>query len=156
MDRSTPEQWFFEDFVIGQRFQLATRTIAEEDFLTFATLSGDAHPIHYDDAYARQSRFGRRVAHGLLLIGMTALGASELSRHLHDSMVAFVEVSARFLKPVFIGDFIAVEGIVTELTPKREVGLVRLALEMRNQHGERALEGWHSYLIKRKTGATVA
>jgi hypothetical protein len=69
---------------------------------------------------------------------------------IEESIVAFVEQSARFLHPVLIGDTITPELEVSELTPKREVGLVRLTSRIRNQRGEIVLEGTHAYLIKRR------
>jgi acyl dehydratase len=116
----------------------------------FAGLTGDQHPIHYDDEYAKTTRFGKRVAHGLLLTALTAVGASTLSAVLEGSMVAFVEQSARFLKPVFIGDTIMPALEVSEVMPKTNVGLLRLTTRVKNQRGETVLEGMHAYLIKKR------
>ena len=65
-------------------------------------------------------------------------------------MVAFLEQSSRFLKPVFIGDTIAPELEVSELIPKTETGIVRLTSRVTNQRGELVLEGMHAYLIKKR------
>jgi len=111
---------------------------------------GDNHPIHYDDEYAKTTRFGKRVTHGLLLTALTAVGASTLSSLLEGSIVAFVEQSARFLKPVFIGDTITPELEVSEVLPKTNVGLLRLTTRVKNQRGETVLEGMHAYLIKQR------
>lgn len=144
------EQWYFEDFSVGQRFEFGRRTVTDAHFTLFAAISGDNHPIHYDDVYASQTRFGRRVTHGLLLAAITAMGASALSVRLHDSMVAFLEQSTRFLRPVFVGDSVAVEAEVAELIPKKEAGVLKLTIRMSNQDGEIVLEGWQSHLIKRR------
>lgn len=145
------EQWYLEDFAVGQRFEFGRRTVTDAHFAFFAAISGDNHPIHYDDVYASRSKFGRRVAHGLLLAAMTAMGAAPLSVRLHDSMVAFLEQSTRFLRPVFVGDSVAVEAEVAELIPKKEVGVLRLTIRMSNQDGETILEGSQSYLLKRRS-----
>ena len=97
---------YLEDFQVGDTFHIPAKTMTDAHFLFFAGMTGDNHPIHYDDEYAKTTRFGKRVAHGLLLTALTAVGASTLSSMLEGSMVAFVEQSARFLKPVLIGDTI--------------------------------------------------
>src|ERR1051325_7501275 len=115
---------YFEDFYVGEKFSIPAKTMTDAHFLFFAKLTGDAHPIHYDDAYAKTTRFGKRVAHGLLVTAMTAVGASTLSPLLEGSIVAFVEQSSRFLKPVLIGDVITPELEVGELTLKTDTGFL--------------------------------
>ena len=147
------EQKYFEDFRLGERFRSPSRTIHDGHFIFFAGLTGDAHPIHYDDEYCKKHAFGRRVAHGLLLTSMTALGGSELSPAVEASMVGFLSQSCRFLKPVCIGDTIYPELEVAELVPKKENGVLKLRSSLKNQRGEVVLEGEHVYLVKRR--ATV-
>src|SRR5262249_45237609 len=137
-------------FSVAKSFLLRPKTMTYPYFLCSAGLTGDQPPIHYDDAYAKTTRFGKRVAHGLLLTALTAVGASTLSAMLEGSIVAFVEQSARFLKPVFIGDTITSELEVSEVVPKTDVGLLRLTTRVKNQRGETVLEGMHAYLIKKR------
>ena len=80
------------------------KTLTDAHFMFFAGMTGDAHPIHYDDEYAKRHRFGRRLAHGLLLTSLTAVGASTLAPLIEASIVAFVEQTTRFLGPAFVGD----------------------------------------------------
>jgi len=141
---------YLEDFQVGDTFHIPAKTMTDAHFLFFAGMTGDNHPIHYDDEYAKTTRFGKRVAHGLLLTALTAVGASTLSSMLEGSMVAFVEQSARFLKPVVIGDTITPELEVSEVIPKTDVGLLRLTTRVKNQRGETVLEGMHAYLIKKR------
>lgn len=141
---------FFEDFQLGEKFTIPAKTMTDAHFLFFAGMTGDNHPIHYDDEYAKTTRFGKRVAHGLLIASMTATGASSLSPLIEGSIVAFVEQSSRFLKPVLIGDTISPELEVTELLSKTDMGLVRLTTRVKNQRGEIVLEGTHAYLIKKR------
>jgi acyl dehydratase len=141
---------YLEDFQVGDTFHIPAKTMTDAHFLCFAGLTGDQHPIHYDDAYAKTTRFGKRVAHGLLLTALTAVGASTLSSMLEGSMVAFVEQSARFLKPVLIGDTITPELEVSEVMPKTDVGLLRLTTRVKNQRGEIVLEGMQAYLIQKR------
>ena len=100
MTDRAPAQIFADDLTIGQIFVGEARRIGDDQFRAFADMTGDDHPIHYDDAYAAKTRFGKRLAHGLLVMSMTALGATPMSRQIEDAMVAFVEEGARFLKPV--------------------------------------------------------
>jgi acyl dehydratase len=142
------EQLFFDDFNVGDRFTSPSRTLGDAHFLFFAGLTGDNHPIHYDDEYARKTRFGARVAHGLLLMAMTAFGASPLSHRLEAAMIAFAEQGCRFLKPVLIGDTVSPEFEVVGLERKEKAGILRLGIKMRNQRGEVILEGYHVYLLR--------
>jgi acyl dehydratase len=141
-------QLFFDDFQIGDRFESPGRTVGDAHFLSFAGLTGDNHPIHYDEEYARKTRFGARVAHGLLVMAMTAVGASPLSHRLAQSMIAFAEQDCRFLKPVLLNDTVHPEFEVVGLDRKGERGLLRLAVRVKNQRGELVLEGHHAYLLR--------
>jgi len=140
-------QRYFEDFTVGERFRSPSRTLTDAHFLFFAGMTGDAHPIHYDDEYGRRTRFGRRLTHGLLLTALTAVGASTLAPLIEDSIVAFVEQSSRFLAPAFIGDTITPEHEIVALERKRSAGFLILRVTLRNQRGETVLEGEHRYLI---------
>ena len=152
-DHGAPGQRFFEDFAVGDRFASPSKTLTDAHFLFFAGMTGDAHPIHYDDEYAKRTRFGRRLAHGLLLTSLTAVGASTLAPLLEDSIVAFVEQTTRFLAPAFIGDTVKPEHEVIGLERKRSAGLVTLRVTLTNQHGETILQGQHKYLIAYRPAA---
>lgn len=118
-------------------------------------MTGDDHPIHYDDAYAAKTRFGKRLAHGLLVMSMTALGATAISRQIEDAMVALVEEGARFLKPVFVGDTLTSRFEVAAIDPKpaRGAALVRFNVSLSNDRNEVVLEGHHSYLLLLRSSA---
>ncbi len=146
-------QLYFEDFTLGDRFRSPSKTLTDAHFLFFAGMTGDAHPIHYDDEYGRKTRFGQRLAHGLLLTSLTAVGASTLGPLIEDSIVAFVEQSSRFVAPAFIGDTILPEHEVTALERKRSAGLVTLRVTLTNQRRELVLEGQHRYLIAYRPAA---
>jgi acyl dehydratase len=146
-------QHWFEDFRVGDRFGSPARTLTDAHFMFFAGLTGDNHPIHYDDEYARRTRFGRRLAHGLLLTSLTALGASTLAPILEHSIVAFVEQSTRFRAPAFIGDTLKPDHEVVALERKRSAGLLTLRVTLTNQRGEIVVEGEHRYLIAYRPAA---
>ena len=144
---------YFEDFTIGDRFKSSGRTLTDAHFLFFAGLTGDDHPLHYDDEYGKKTRFGRRLAHGLLLTSLTAAGASTLSPLIEESIVAFVEQTTRFRAPAFIGDTLYPEHEVVGLERKRSAGLLTLRVALKNQRGETVLEGEHKYLIAYRPAA---
>lgn len=146
------QQRYFEDFAVGEQFRAPSRTLTDAHFLFFAGLTGDNHPIHYDVEYAKQTRFGRPLAHGLLLVALTALGAGALAPHVQESVVAFVEQSARFVAPAFVGDTIAPSLEVVALQAKSTTGLVTFVARLRNQRDETVLDGRHVYLFKRRPG----
>lgn len=144
---------WYEDFAVGDRFASPSKTLTDAHFLFFAGMTGDAHPIHYDVEYAKRTRFGGRLAHGLLLTAMTAVGASTLSPLIEGSIVAFVEQKSRFLAPAFVGDTVYPEHEVVALERKRSAGLLTLRVALKNQRGETVLEGEHKYLIAYRPAA---
>jgi 3-hydroxybutyryl-CoA dehydratase len=150
-----PPQIFADDLKIGQAFAGEARRIGDDQFRAFADMTGDDHPIHYDDAYAAKTRFGKRLAHGLLVMSMTALGATSISRQIEDSMIAFVEESARFLKPVFLGDTLTSRFEVAAIDPKqaRGLALVRFNVSLSNDRSEVVLEGHHCYFLLLRSAA---
>jgi len=138
---------FFEDFSVGDRFESPGKTLTDGHFLFFSGLSGDAHPLHYDDEYVKGTRFGRRLTHGLLLTALTAVGASTLSPLLEGSIIAFLEQTTRFLGPAFIGDTVKPRHEIVGLERKRSAGLVTVKVTLTNQRDEVILEGQHKYLV---------
>lgn len=142
----TAQRWF-DDFKVGDRFESPGKTLTDAHFMFFAGMTGDAHPIHYDDEYAKTKKFGRRLAHGLLLTSLTAVGASTLAPVIEASIVAFVEQTTRFKAPAFLGDTLKPRHEVVALDRKRSAGLLTLRVTLTNQRGEVVLEGEHRYLI---------
>jgi 3-hydroxybutyryl-CoA dehydratase len=124
----------FDALGAGERFVTRGRTIGEADITSFATLSGDTHPQHTDAEWAASSRFGERIAHGLLVLSY----AAGLMPFDPERIVALRRVGdAVFKQPVRIGDTIHVEGEVVE---KAEIdpshGLVATRWRVLNQHGK--------------------
>ena len=130
------EQLFLDDFSPGQIFAGASRHITQDDVLSFAVLTGDKHPIHYDDDYAKTTRFGRPIVHGLHLIALTALGATPLSEQLKGSMVAMLSQSATFKRPVFKDDVVRSQFEIASAQPRPGTGWGTLTIKIQliNQH----------------------
>jgi acyl dehydratase len=112
----------FSELAPGSAFRSRGRTITEADVAMFAALSGDLHPLHTDREWAASSRFGERVAHGMLLLSY-AVGLVPLDP---DRVLALRRVrDATFKRPVTLGQTIHVEGEVASLARlDGETGLV--------------------------------
>jgi acyl dehydratase len=141
---------YLDDFAPGQVYPGVSTQCTVADFLTFARITGDAHPIHYDADYAAKTRFGKPLAHGLLVAAYSALGATPLTQQVHDSMVAMLEVNFRFLKPVFAGDTLTSRFEVTEVArkPGKDAGILRFRVTLTNQAGETVVEATHAYMMR--------
>ena len=126
--RMVPEQRWFEDFMLGERFVIPSRTMTTAVFAAFQTASGDTHPVHYDIEYCRARGMPDLLAHGFQTLIHTAPGGGLFPYMVEESLVGFLEQSSRFLKPVYANDTIYPALEVTELTPGRSTGVVRLAL----------------------------
>lgn len=148
--RMIPEQRWFEDFTLGERFVLPSRTMTEAVFLAFQGASGDAHPVHYDVEYCRSRGMPHLLAHGLQTLAQTAPGAGMFPYMVEDSLVGFIEQSSKFLKPVFAGDTVYPALEIDELTANRTTGVVGFRSTIHNQRKEMVLEGRQRYLIKKR------
>ncbi len=130
---------YFDDLTIGDRFRSRGRTLTEADISLFSGLSGDQHPLHTDEEFAQRGPFGGRIAQGCLTLSLATgleyslIGGSEDSR-----ILAFYGMDrVRFVKPVFIGDTLYLEGEVTALDRKDDTrGVVTVHHEIKNQRGE--------------------
>ncbi len=151
-----PEQrgMYFEDFEIGQRIGTAGRTITEADVVNFAGLSGDFNQIHMDMVYSETTAFGKRVAHGLLVLSV-ASGLIANTGVLEGTVLAFREIGTwKFVKPVFIGDTIHVEVEVAELRSLRRIGggTVTIIVAVKNQHNDVVMKGTWKVIMACRSG----
>jgi 3-hydroxybutyryl-CoA dehydratase len=105
------------DYYVGERASL-TKTVTESDVATFADLIGDHNPIHTDEEYARKSRFGKRVAHGVFTGGLIS---AVLGNKLPGPGSIYLSQQLEFLAPVFIGDTITAVVEVTAWRPEKRI-----------------------------------
>ena len=139
---------FFEEFEVGQRWVSRGRTVTEADIVNFAGLSADFFPLHIDEEYAARSRFGRRVAHGLLVLSM-ATGMVPADPEKVQALYGLDHV--RFLRPVFIGDTIHIEMEVAETRPREDgSGVVSFRQTMINQQGDPVMANIYHLLMRRR------
>jgi acyl dehydratase len=121
----------------GASFTSPGRTITETDLVSFAALSGDWHPQHADASWAAGSRFGERIAHGMLVLSYS-LGLAPIDPAWVSALRGLDSV--RFKRPVPIGETIRVQGRVEEIRPlDEETGLVSLDWRVVNQTGDLVL-----------------
>jgi 3-hydroxybutyryl-CoA dehydratase len=113
-----------------------TKTYSEWDILTFAAVTGDINPAHVDEAFAQESVFQGKVAHGLLT---ASLISAILGTQLPGPGTIYLGQDLRFRRPVRIGDTITATVEVTELIAEKN--LARLKTTCANQRGEVVLEG---------------
>ena len=152
--KTTAVQKYLDDLQPGERYAAPPMTLTPAHFQQFSALSGDDHPIHSDDDYARRCGMPGAVAHGLHLLATGATGATALSDHIHDSTLAMLGTTARFLRPAVSGDVLHREVEVLAIEPKgTQRGLLRLTLRIHNQRGELLLEGEHQLLLRRRSAA---
>jgi acyl dehydratase len=143
-------QRYFDDFTVGEVFNIPSRTVTEAQFLAFQGASGDNHPIHYDREYCRRHGHADLLAHGYQVLIQTAAGAGQFPFLVEDSLMGFIEQSSRFLKPVYAGDTLYPRLVVAELKPQRTTGVLTLASTIHNQKRELVMEGLQRYLIKKR------
>ena len=143
-----PQRWF-EDFRLGERFPLPSRTMTEALFAAFQLASGDNHPVHYDVEYCRAHGMPHMLAHGFQVAIQTAAGAGLFPHMVEDSLKGFLEQSSRFLNPVFVGDTLYSSLTVAELLPGRTTGVLVMRSLVRNQRDEVVMDGVQKYLLRK-------
>ena len=106
-----------EDIQIGMKVSYS-QTITDSDIKTFAGLSGDHNPVHVDEKYAENSRFKRRIAHGLMSAGFFS---QLFGTKLPGPGCVYTAQSLKFLRPVYINDTVVatVQVIAIDLLRKR-------------------------------------
>lgn len=145
------EQRYFEDFKLGERFNIPSRTMTDALFAAFQMASGDNHPVHYDVEYCRAHGMPEMLAHGFQVLIQTAAGAGLFPHMVEESLKAFIEQSSRFLKPVFVGDTLYASLEVVEMIPGNTTGVLVLRSEVRNQREEVVMDGLQKYLLRKRT-----
>ncbi len=131
---------YFDELQVGDSWESRGRTITEADVVNFAGMTGDFDPLHVDHEFAKETPFGRPIAHGLLGLSLLA-GLSSTAPSMHTK--AFLGISQwQFLHPLLIGDTVRVRTTVTALNSKnRRQGRVTWQRQLVNQAGEVVQQG---------------
>ena len=113
-----------------------TTTITDEMVRAFADLTGDTNPVHLDDAYAAGTRFGRRIAHGMIAAGLIS---AVLANDLPGPGTVYLSQTLQFKAPIYPGDTITAAVEVKKVRPDKPI--VTLYTSCRNQDDVVVLEG---------------
>ncbi len=106
---------YLEDLSVGQSAERA-HTVTDGDITAFAAVSGDNNPVHLDEAYAAQTPFKTRIAHGMLSAGyISAL----LGTQLPGPGAIYISQTMNFKRPVRIGDEVVTKATVSAIEPER-------------------------------------
>ena len=113
-----------------------TFTVSDEIVRGFSELTGDRNPVHLDDEFAQRTRFGRRIAHGMI-------AASQISAAIGNTLpgpgTIYLSQTLQFLAPVFIGDIVTTRVTVISIKEGKPVATLETTCE--NQRGEVVLKG---------------
>jgi acyl dehydratase len=120
---------------IGDTFTIS-KEVTDEVIRKFADVSGDHNPIHLDEDFAAGTRFGKRIAHGML--GASFISAV-LGYKLSENKVVYLSQSLKFIAPVFIGDTVTAKAVVKDIREDKPIVTIETTCE--NQNGELLITG---------------
>jgi len=139
---NNPLEYSFKEIKIGLEHSFEV-TISEELQEDFAKISGDFNPLHMDEQYAKETKFGKKVCHGMLL-------ASFFSRlvgmYLPGKNALYFSQNLNFVGPSFIGDKIIVKGEVIDKSEATRI--IKLKTTIKNQEGKPLVEGTAQVLVR--------
>jgi 3-hydroxybutyryl-CoA dehydratase len=125
-----------------------SKVICDADIRAFAELSGDFNPVHLDDEFARTTRFGRRIAHGML---GASLISTVLGTKLPGQGAIYLSQTLQFVAPIFPGDTITAKATVTKI--KEGKPIITLETVCENQRGETLIKGEAVVLVEMNSEA---
>jgi 3-hydroxybutyryl-CoA dehydratase len=146
-----PMGYFFEDSNVGDIYVTQGRTITEADIVNFGGIIGDYNALHFDAEYMKDSMFGQRIAHGMLVLSFATGLVNQLGLNM-KTILAFKGLEFEFKAPVFIGDTIHVEmeTIEARKSSKMPGGWVTNTVKVIKQDGTVVQEGKWSALVASK------
>ena len=126
---------------IGDTFS-TSRLVTDELIRKFADVSGDHNPIHLDEEFAKTTRFGKRIAHGML---SGAFISAVLGNEFKERKIVYLSQTMKFTAPVFLDDTVTATATVTNIREER--GIVTLETVCTNQNGETLVKGEAAVMI---------
>jgi acyl dehydratase len=153
MDKSTlagSRGLTFDQLELGVHYPSQGRTVTEADVVNFAGLSGDFNPLHTDAEFGKQTAFGERIAHGMLIVAM-ATGMANWTGIFEGTTIALMEQVIHYKNVVFLGDTVHLDLEVQEkkTTSKPDRGIVYFAARVINQRDEIVIDGvWTLMMIR--------
>jgi acyl dehydratase len=150
----------YADLRAGMSFRSPGRTITDADLVGFAGLTGDYSELHTSDVYAKNSQFGRRVAHGLLGLAYAHGLMWPRTGELRDTAVAFLGINEwKFVGPLFIGDTMFVNYTLAELRDSKSRPTQAIAVfevSVVNQDDQVVQQGRKALLVSKVPLTAVA
>ncbi len=114
------------------------KVITEKEVCQFAEITGDLNPIHLDDEVARDSIFGERIAHGMLV---ASLLSAVIGMQMPGKGTIYLEQDCKFLRPIKLNDTVKVVVEFEEII-NRDKGIIKLNNMITNQRGEMVISGY--------------
>lgn len=132
---------FLMDIKVGDKFS-TERVVTDELIRKFADVSGDYNPIHLDEEFAKGTRFGKRIAHGMLC---GAFISAVLGHEFSERKIVYLSQTLKFTAPVFIGDTVTAIASVTAI--REDKPIVTLKTVCTNQNGDVLVKGEAAVMI---------
>lgn len=148
-------KYYWEDFVVGDRMTLGTKTFTEEEIIRFAK-EFDPQPFHVDKEKAEQSFFGGIIASGWHTCSVAMRMMCDAYLNESASIGSPGVENIRWLEPVRPGDTLRAERVILESrasSSKADIGIVKSRWEMFNQHNELVMSMEGISMFKRRTPA---
>lgn len=119
-----------------------SRTINDDDIRAFANATGDHNPLHLDEEFAKQTRFGKRIAHGML---SASLISAVIAQDLPGLGSIYLGQTLQFVAPVFLGDTVTARVTVTSI--REDKPIIKLETVCTNQRDEVVIRGEATVLV---------
>ncbi len=120
---------------VGQRARMR-KTITEADVVLFACVTGDSNPLHTDELAAQDSRFGRRIAHGMLAAGLIS---AVLGMQMPGPGTIYLKQTLNFKNPIYINDTVTTQVEVISMREDKPIATLRTWVT--NQNDELVVDG---------------
>jgi 3-hydroxybutyryl-CoA dehydratase len=121
---------------------VTSRLVTDQLIRQFAEVSGDFNPIHLDEEFAKKTRFGKRIAHGML---SGAFISAVLGNEFKEMKIVYLSQTMKFTAPVFIDDTVTTTATITNI--REDKPIITCETICRNQHGETLVTGESKIMV---------
>ena len=139
---NNPLEYSFNEIKIGLEHHLEI-SIDEKLEGDFAKISGDFNPLHMDEQYAKKTKFGKRVCHGMLL---GSFFSRLVGMYLPGKNALYFSQNLNFVEPCFIGDIVIVKGKI--INKSESTKMIKIETTIKNNTGKLLVEGIAQVLVR--------